>query len=51
MAHRPFQQEVHFAVNIVKIAMDFSSRDLTSHESVKDVIDYRRGPKLNLEAR
>jgi hypothetical protein len=49
--HRPFQQEIHFAVNVVEIAVDFPSRDLTSHKSFKDVIDYWGGPKLDLEAR
>jgi hypothetical protein len=37
-------------MNVVEIAMDFSSRDLASRKPLQDVIDNRGGPELGLKA-
>jgi hypothetical protein len=37
-------------MNVVEIAMDFTSRNLASCKPLQDVIDHRGGPELSFEA-
>jgi hypothetical protein len=50
VTRRAVQEDVDFTMNVVEIAVDFSSRDLASCKPLQDVVDYRGGPELSFEA-
>jgi hypothetical protein len=37
-------------MDVIEIAMNFSSRDLASCKPLQDIVDHRGGPELSFEA-